>query len=175
MVGSVHDRTRSVQGAADAWVHGVIEESAGLQQRATIGFAASFGLSALVLSAAGDGSPVAAMLVAASAGAVVGLGNRLWMAIAGLALIGWAASPWLCGLRSGGLGDVGGAAGRGSVAAQPVVAAAARNAAGRAAAHGRGCGAGRDPCGAGNRRGVRGGRAARRRICGFSCGAGGCE
>jgi signal transduction histidine kinase len=92
MVGSVHDRTRSVQGAADAWVHGMIGESAGVQQRATIGFAASFGLSALVLSAAGDGSPVAAMLVAASAGAVVGLGNRLWMAIAGLALIGWAAS-----------------------------------------------------------------------------------
>lgn len=49
--------------------------------------AASFGLSTLILMVAGKGAPVAAC-----AGVVIGLGNRLWSLITGFALLGWVSS-----------------------------------------------------------------------------------
>lgn len=53
-------------------------------------YSASLGLAALVIAAKGEASLPSQLLVAAAAGALIGLGSRLWTAVLGVALLAWA-------------------------------------------------------------------------------------
>lgn len=50
---------------------------------------ASLGLAALVIAAKGEATLPSQLLVAAAAGALIGLGGRLWIAVLGVALLAW--------------------------------------------------------------------------------------
>jgi len=61
-----------------------------LYRRPRLIYSASFGLAALIVAARADPSLPSQLLVAAAAGVLIGLGNRLWMAAIGMALLAWA-------------------------------------------------------------------------------------
>nr|WP_047167898.1 hypothetical protein [Sphingomonas sp. Y57] len=63
-----------------------------MHRRPDLIFSISFGLAALVIAAKGDGSLPSHLLVAAAAGALIGVGSRLWMVAFGLAMLAWLAT-----------------------------------------------------------------------------------
>ncbi|MBO9376748.1 hypothetical protein GG804_08215 [Sphingomonas histidinilytica] len=63
-----------------------------MHRRPGLLFSVAFGLAALVIAARGDASLPSHLLIAAAAGALIGLGSRLWMVSFGLAMLAWAAT-----------------------------------------------------------------------------------